>query len=113
MATDTFSQWLDQAHVPVHTLTPEQRGLLHGAFHFRQHQGTVEPHKTEMWVRLLLRMAKKAAELGTDAMRSSLANGRTLEAMLHFLECDAGERSYFIERRNYFANMAYNPAAFA
>jgi hypothetical protein len=87
--------------------------LQYGTIEFRQHQGTVEPQKTEMWVRLLLRMAKKAAELGTDAMRSALANGRTLEAMLHFLECDAGERSYFIERRNYFANMAYNPAAFA
>ena len=38
-ATDTFSAWLAQAHVPEHRLTPQQRGVLHAAFRFRQRQG--------------------------------------------------------------------------
>jgi hypothetical protein len=39
-ATETFAHWLDQAHLPEHRLTPQQRGLLQAAFHFRQQQGT-------------------------------------------------------------------------
>jgi transposase len=41
MAADaeTFSQWLQQAGIREHGLTPEQRGLLHGAFYFRQSRG--------------------------------------------------------------------------
>jgi transposase len=38
-ASGTFSAWLHQAGMPDHALTPEQRGLLQGAFHFRQQQG--------------------------------------------------------------------------
>jgi|SRR5262245_48611339 len=40
VATETFSQWLSQAQVPAGRLTPEQRGVLQAAFHFRQEQGT-------------------------------------------------------------------------
>jgi transposase len=38
-ATETFSQWLHQAGIREANLTPEQRGLLQGAFHFRQSRG--------------------------------------------------------------------------
>lgn len=38
-ATDPFSAWLTQAQIPEHRLTPEQRGVLQAAFHFRQSQG--------------------------------------------------------------------------
>jgi hypothetical protein len=35
VATDTFSAWLTRAQIPEHRLTPDQRGLLQAAFHFR------------------------------------------------------------------------------
>src|SRR6202007_2985984 len=39
-ATDgAFAQWLSQAQIAENRLTPEQRGLLQGAFAFRQHCG--------------------------------------------------------------------------
>ncbi|HEX2065287.1 MAG TPA: hypothetical protein VHI93_00605 [Candidatus Thermoplasmatota archaeon] len=38
-AAETFPQWLYQAGIREHALTPEQRGLLQGAFHFRQSRG--------------------------------------------------------------------------
>ena len=38
-ATDTFSSWLQQAHIPEQRLTPEQRAVLHAAFRFRERQG--------------------------------------------------------------------------
>src|SRR5436309_1311060 len=38
-ATDPFTDWLAGAQVPPDRLTPEQRGLLGAAFHFRQRQG--------------------------------------------------------------------------
>jgi hypothetical protein len=37
--TETFSAWLAEAHICELWLTPEQRGVLQAAFHFRQHQG--------------------------------------------------------------------------
>jgi hypothetical protein len=37
--TETFSAWLADAHIPEHRLTPEQRGVLQAAFHFRQQRG--------------------------------------------------------------------------
>jgi hypothetical protein len=36
---DTFSSWLAQAQVAEHRLTPDQRGVLQAAFHFRRQQG--------------------------------------------------------------------------
>jgi hypothetical protein len=38
-ATAPFSIWLADARIPEHRLTPEQRGVLQAAFHFRQDQG--------------------------------------------------------------------------
>ncbi len=37
--TPGFSTWLAEAHIPEQRLTPEQRGVLHAAFQFRQRQG--------------------------------------------------------------------------
>jgi transposase len=39
VATDDFSAWLTQARVAEHRLTPDQRGVLLAAFHFRQSRG--------------------------------------------------------------------------
>jgi transposase len=39
VATDDFSAWLAQARVAEHRLTPDQRGVLFAAFHFRQSRG--------------------------------------------------------------------------
>jgi len=39
VATDDFSAWLTQARVAEHRLTPDQRGVLFAAFHFRQSRG--------------------------------------------------------------------------
>ena len=39
MVTDTFSHWLSEARIAEQRLTPEQRGVLQGAYHFRQQQG--------------------------------------------------------------------------
>src|SRR3954452_23445014 len=39
-ATDTFSVWLEQAQIAEQRLTAEQQALLHGAFRFRQAQGS-------------------------------------------------------------------------
>jgi hypothetical protein len=38
-APEPFAQWLEQAGIPEHRLSPQQLGLLRGAFAFRQHQG--------------------------------------------------------------------------
>jgi hypothetical protein len=78
-----------------------------GTIEFRQHQGTVEALKTEMWVRFLLRMSTKAAAIGVETLRQSLAvMHRSLEALLSFLDCSLAERNYFLERRNYFLTRA-------
>jgi hypothetical protein len=71
-----------------------------GTAEFRQHQGTTEPHKTEMWVRLLLKMTDKANTTSKEEIEGQEA---TLEGMLKFLDADQVERNYFVERRNYFA----------
>jgi hypothetical protein len=39
VTTEAFATWLAEACIPEQRLTPEQRGLLHAAFHFRQRQG--------------------------------------------------------------------------
>jgi hypothetical protein len=74
-----------------------------GTIEFRQHQGTVETMKTEMWVRLLLRLCSKAA---TTTDSEILATYCGLESLMDFLGCDAVERSYFLERRNHFNQRA-------
>jgi hypothetical protein len=36
---ETFATWLAESGISESRLTPEQRGVLQAAFHFRQHQG--------------------------------------------------------------------------
>jgi hypothetical protein len=38
-ASEPFAQWLEQAGIPQQRLSPDQLGLLRGAFAFRQQQG--------------------------------------------------------------------------
>ena len=52
-ATDTFSAWLEQARIPEHRLTPEQRGVLQAAFRFRQSQGD-DSYSTRLLTHFLL-----------------------------------------------------------
>lgn len=52
-ATDPFSAWLAQALVPEHRLTPDQRGALLAAFHFRQSRGT-DSYSTRLLTHFLL-----------------------------------------------------------
>jgi hypothetical protein len=37
--TDPFTDWLTQARILTHRLTPDQRAVLQAAWHFRQHCG--------------------------------------------------------------------------
>jgi len=39
VASDAFAAWLTDAQIPEQRLTPEQRGVLQAAFHFRQERG--------------------------------------------------------------------------
>jgi hypothetical protein len=52
-ATDTFSAWLAQAHVPGHRLTPEQRGAVLAAYRFRQSRGA-DSYSTRLLTHFLL-----------------------------------------------------------
>jgi transposase len=52
-ATDTFSAWLGQAHIPEHRLTPDQRGALLAAFHFRHSRGD-DSYSTRLLTHFLL-----------------------------------------------------------
>jgi hypothetical protein len=53
-ATDSFSQWLQDASVREHALTAEQRALLQAAFRFRQVQGA-DYYSTRLLSHFLLR----------------------------------------------------------
>ncbi|HKI34208.1 MAG TPA: hypothetical protein VKA46_20315 [Gemmataceae bacterium] len=52
-ATDTFSAWLGQAHIPEHRLNPDQRGALRAAFRFRYSRGT-DSYSTRLLTHFLL-----------------------------------------------------------
>jgi hypothetical protein len=74
-----------------------------GTIEFRQHQGTVETQKTEMWIRFLLRLTTKAVAV----VQAEIDNApKSLEGLMDFLGCDAAERAYFTERHQYFARNA-------
>src|SRR5271168_1479556 len=53
VATDDFSAWLTQARVAEHRLTPDQRGVLCAAFHFRQSRGN-DSYSTRLLSHFLL-----------------------------------------------------------
>lgn len=70
----------------------------HGTVEFRQHQGTLDATKAEMWVRFCLKMVAAAAK--TDVLTAT-----DLETLLHALEADDAERAFFLSRREHFARM--------
>ena len=74
----------------------------HGTCEFRQHQGTTDAKKTEMWVRACLKMCSKAGEAGVD-IDAIIAAPQTLEGFFDFIKADDAERAYFSERRNFFS----------
>jgi hypothetical protein len=53
VAPDAFAAWLTDAPIPEQRLTPEQRGRLQAAFHFRQVQGD-DYYSTRLLSRFLL-----------------------------------------------------------
>jgi hypothetical protein len=52
-ATDTFAAWLAQAQITEQRLKPDQRAVLHAAFHFRQAQGQ-DAYSTRLLTHFLL-----------------------------------------------------------
>jgi hypothetical protein len=67
---------------------------------FRQHQGTVEILKTEMWIRFILRLIRQV-ETCTEA--DVAAAGSTLTDLMNFVAASDTERGYFFERQTWFA----------
>ncbi len=53
VATDDFAAWLAQAQVVEPRLTPDQRGALRAAFHFRHSRGT-DSYSTRLLTHFLL-----------------------------------------------------------
>ena len=92
--TATLTQWLDQAHIRENALTPEQRGLLQAALHFRQTQGT-DYYTTRLLSHFLLhcdsglQVAQIARLLGlcrtTASRQQGLSSKEALQAAQHRL----------------------------
>lgn len=68
----------------------------HKTVEFRQHQGTVEAHKAEHWVRFCLRMCLVAQARRVEAVGS-------FEELMIQVGCTDSERAYFQSRINHFA----------
>jgi Putative amidoligase enzyme len=77
---------------------------------FRQHQGSVEIRKIEMWIRFILRAFAKA-EATTEAEIAEKSD--SLESVLEFLGCSESEKGYFTGRRDYFAAQPQNSRRYA
>ena len=71
-----------------------------GTVEFRQHQGTVEARKIEMWTRFLLRFCTKAAATSKEEIA---AGGRDLASLITFIGLDEAEQAYVNERASFFA----------
>jgi len=82
VATDTFSAWLAQARIAEHRLTPDQRGVLQAAFHFRQAQGH-DSYSTRLLTHFLLhagtglKVAQLARLIGVSRPTASRQQGMT------------------------------------
>jgi len=82
VATDTFSAWLAQARIAEHRLTPDQRGALQAAFHFRQAQGH-DAYSTRLLTHFLLhadtglKVAQLARLVGVSRPTASRQQGMT------------------------------------
>ena len=77
----------------------------YGTVEFRQHQGTVEARKAEMWVRLCMRVVKAAEQA---PMAQVTARASDFDGLASFTGMTEIERQYFAERREFFA-AATNP----
>lgn len=73
--------------------------LQHRTVEFRQHQGTVDSQKMEMWVKFILRcVAKSESEYGSlDDQPSNLFS------LLSFVGCTETEKNFFNGRAQYFS----------
>jgi transposase len=84
VATDTFSAWLTQARIAEHRLTPDQRGVLQAAFHFRQAQGH-DAYSTRLLTHFLLhagtglKVAQLARLVGVSRPTASRQQGMSSE----------------------------------
>ena len=84
VATDTFSAWLAQARIAEHRLTPDQRGVLQAAFHFRQAQGQ-DAYSTRLLTHFLLhagtglKVAQLARLVGVSRPTASRQQGMSSE----------------------------------
>jgi transposase len=80
--TDSFSAWLTDAQILEQRLTPEQRGVLQAAFHFRQRQGQ-DYYSTRLLSHFLLhcdlglKVAQIARLLGICRPTASRQQGRS------------------------------------
>src|SRR3954462_15473653 len=92
---DTFVQWLAQAHIPEHALTPEQVTLLQAAFRFRQSQGS-DYYSTRLLSHFLLhcecglKVAQIARLLGisrpTASRQQDLSSKETIQQAHHRMD---------------------------
>jgi hypothetical protein len=71
-----------------------------GTVEFRHHQGTVDGMKTEMWVRLCLRMTARADERSCIGDLETTSNDS--DAFFGFVKASEAERIFFRERIDYF-----------
>jgi hypothetical protein len=93
--TDSFCQWLHDASIREHTLTPEQRALLQAAFRFRQSQGA-DYYSTRLLSHFLLhcgcalKVAHIARLLGlsrpTASKQQALSSKQTIQQAHHRLD---------------------------
>lgn len=81
----------------------------YGTVEFRQHQGTVEARKAEMWVRLCMRMVARAT--GLSDLATVHAMTRDLAGLSSFVGLSEAELQFFTERRDYFAARLQRRAA--
>src|SRR5436305_15087842 len=94
-AAEPFSQWLHQAGIREHGLTPEQRGLLQGAFHFRQDRGD-DYYSTRLLSHFLLHCASglKVAQVArlvgisrpTASRQQDLSSKQTIQQAHHRMD---------------------------
>lgn len=82
-----------------------------GTVEFRQHGGTIDAHKIEMWVRLCMRMCAYAARNTSAMPEANALQADNLQALLTLVGCDAAECSYFTARREHFIRLAARKAA--
>jgi len=82
-----------------------------GTAEFRQHGGTVDATKAEMWVRLCMRMCAYAGRNTSAMPQANALQADSLEAFLALVGADADEVAYFTARREHFIRRAARAAA--